>query len=98
MNLKRWLLVHHAETAAQLSETRSTLEWLEEQVDLLETLRWNTPQQREVMLAPRLDPQHAKDVAWDPLSGEIPDQHFAKCERFLRHNRATWNVAESKTS
>ncbi|MFJ2318662.1 DUF4123 domain-containing protein [Pseudomonas sp. NPDC087817] len=82
-NLKRWLLVHHAEAAAQLSETRSILEWLEEQMDLLEAWQWNTPQQREFMLTLRLDPQHAKDVAWAPLSGETPDQHFARCERFF---------------
>ncbi|WP_409318974.1 DUF4123 domain-containing protein [Pseudomonas sp. KCJK9016] len=82
-NLKRWLLVYHAETAAKLSETRPILEWLEEQMDLLEAWQWNAPEQREFMLTLRLAPQNAGDVAWQPLPGETPKKHFERCERFF---------------
>lgn len=80
-NLKRWLLVNHAETAAEISQTRNILEWLEEQIDLLETWQWSTPDQREFMLTLRLDPKCAEDLAWQPLPGETPEQHFGRCER-----------------
>ncbi len=82
-NLKRWLLVNHAETAAKLSEAQPILEWLEEQMDLLEGWRWSTPEQREFMLTLRLDPKNAKDMAWQPLPGETPEEHFERCERFF---------------
>lgn len=82
-NLKRWLLVQHAEAAAKLSETRSILEWLEQQMDLLEVWQWNTPEQREFMLTLRLQPKCAEDLAWQPLSGETSEKHFARCERFF---------------
>jgi hypothetical protein len=80
-NLKRWLLVHHVEAAAKLSETRNVREWLEEQMDLLEAWQWNTPDQREFMLSLRLDPKCAEDVAWQPLPGEKPEQHFERTQR-----------------
>jgi len=82
-NLKRWLLVYHAEAAASLSETRNVSEWLEEQLDLLESWQWNTPEQRAFMLSLRLDPKCAEDVAWQPLPGETPQTHFARCQRVL---------------
>ncbi|MFJ4248450.1 protein of unknown function [Pseudomonas helmanticensis] len=82
-NLKRWLLVYHAEAAAKLSETRGILEWLEEQIDLLEAWQWSIPEQRQFMLTLRLDAQCVQDVAWEPLPGETPDQHYGRCERFF---------------
>ncbi|WP_240321700.1 hypothetical protein [Pseudomonas fluorescens] len=82
-NLKRWLLVYHAEAAAKLSETRPIFEWLEEQMDLLEAWQWNAPEQREFMLTLRFDPWNAEDLAWQPLPGETPEKHFERCERFF---------------
>lgn len=80
-NLKRWLLTYHVEAAAELAETRVVSEWLEEQMDLLDLWQWTTPQQRELMLSRRLNPKCMEDVAWEPLPGEMPEVHFARCQR-----------------
>jgi hypothetical protein len=80
-NLKRWLLTYHVEAAAELAETRVVSEWLEQQMELLDLWQWNTPEQRELMLSRRLNPKCMDDVAWEPLPGETPEMHFARCQR-----------------
>ncbi|QAY86338.1 DUF4123 domain-containing protein [Pseudomonas arsenicoxydans] len=80
-NLKRWLLTYHVEAAAELAETRVVSEWLEQQIELLDLWQWNTPEQRELMLSRRLNPKCMDDVAWEPMPGETPEMHFARCQR-----------------
>ncbi|MHC8371963.1 DUF4123 domain-containing protein [Pseudomonas sp. MDT1-85] len=87
-NLKRWLLTYHVEAAAELAETRVVSEWLEEQMDLLDLWQWKTPEQRELMLSRRLNPECMKDVAWEPLPGEMPEVHFARCQRVFGETNA----------
>jgi hypothetical protein len=80
-NLKRWLLTYHVETAAELAETHVVSEWLEEQMDLMDLWQWKAPEQRELMLSRRLSPKCMEDIAWEPLPGETPEAHFARCQR-----------------
>ncbi|CAI8795051.1 DUF4123 domain-containing protein [Pseudomonas sp. IT-347P] len=80
-NLKRWLLTYHVEAAATLAETRVVSEWLEEQLDLLDAWAWQLPEQRELMLSRRLSEQCMQDIVWEPLPGETPQEHFARCKR-----------------
>ncbi|MDI2590065.1 DUF4123 domain-containing protein [Pseudomonas sp. N3-W] len=91
-NLKRWLLTYHVEAAAELAETRVVSEWLEEQIDLMDQWQWQTPEQRELMLSRRLHPQCMADVAWEPLPGETPDLHFARCQRVFADSKAGADV------
>lgn len=87
-NLKRWLLTYHVEAAAELAETRVVSEWLEEQMDVLDLWQWKTPEQRELMLSRRLNPKCMEDVAWEPLPGEMPEVHFARCQRVFGETNA----------
>ncbi|EUB84796.1 DUF4123 domain-containing protein [Pseudomonas sp. GM30] len=87
-NLKRWLLTYHVDAAATLAETRVVSEWLEEQMDLLEAWDWRTEEQRQLMLSLRLSPQCEADIAWEPLSGETPEVHFARCQRVFSNPKA----------
>ncbi|EZP33555.1 DUF4123 domain-containing protein [Pseudomonas sp. RIT288] len=87
-NLKRWLLTYHVDAAATLAETRVVSEWLEEQLDLLEAWDWRTEEQRQLMLSLRLSPQCEADIAWEPLSGETPEVHFARCQRVFSNPKA----------
>lgn len=87
-NLKRWLLTYHVEAAAELAETRVVSEWLEEQMDVLDLWQWKTPEQRELMLSRRLNPECMEDVAWEPLPGEMPEVHFARCQRVFGETNA----------
>ncbi|RON80541.1 DUF4123 domain-containing protein [Pseudomonas fluorescens] len=80
-NLKRWLMTHHVEAAAALAETRVVSEWLEDQMDLLDAWSWQLPEHRELMLSRRLSEQCMQDIAWEPLPGETPQEHFARCQR-----------------
>ncbi|MBV4475957.1 DUF4123 domain-containing protein [Pseudomonas botevensis] len=80
-NLKRWLLTYHLEAAAVLAETRTVSEWLEEQLDLLDSWGWQLPEHRELMLSRRLSEQCMREVAWTPLTGETPQEHFARCQQ-----------------
>lgn len=87
-NLKRWLLTYHVDTAAELAETRVVSEWLEEQLDLLDAWDWRTEEQRQLMLSLRLSPQCASDIAWEPIPGETPEVHFARCQRVFSNPKA----------
>lgn len=87
-NLKRWLLTYHVDAAATLAETRVVSEWLEEQMDLLDAWDWRTEEQRQLMLSLRLSPQCEADIAWEPLSGETPEVHFARCQRVFSNPKA----------
>lgn len=87
-NLKRWLLTYHVDTAATLAETRVVSEWLEEQLDLLDAWDWRTEEQRQLMLSLRLSPQCASDIAWEPIPGETPEVHFARCQRVFSNPKA----------
>ncbi|WP_131670507.1 DUF4123 domain-containing protein [Pseudomonas parakoreensis] len=87
-NLKRWLLTYHVDAAATLAETRVVSEWLEEQMDLLDAWDWRTEEQRQLMLSLRLSTQCASDIAWEPLSGETPEVHFARCQRVFSNPKA----------
>jgi len=87
-NLKRWLLTYHVDAAATLAETRVVSEWLEVQMDLLDAWDWRTEEQRQLMLSLRLSPQCEADIAWEPLSGETPEVHFARCQRVFSNPKA----------
>ncbi|MFJ2362405.1 DUF4123 domain-containing protein [Pseudomonas sp. NPDC087697] len=91
-NLKRWLLTYHVEAAAGLAETRVVSEWLEEQMDLMDLWQWKTPEQRELMLSRRLNPKCMEDAAWEPLPGETPDVHFARCQRVFADTNVDTDV------
>lgn len=54
--------------------------------------QWQTPEQRELMLSRRLNPQCMADVAWEPLPGETPDVHFARCQRVFVDSKAGADV------
>jgi len=87
-NLKRWLLTYHVDAAAALAETRVVSEWLEEQMDLLDEWGWRTEEQRQLMLSLRLSPPCAADIAWEPVPGETPEQHFDRCQRVFADPKA----------